>query len=198
MRVKEVAEQLKISTSTVRKYSNEGRLQYDLNPAGQRYYTQDYVNDFLGVTSEPVRVFYVRSSNGNKALLASQISELTLAYGESTHVYSDSGSGLNENRTGLQKLLKDASKGKFNQVCVTYEDRLTRFGISFLTQLLAKDNVELIVLHNQVKYSMEQELLQDFMNLLASFSGKFYRLRSKKAQTQLLDQARLELGHISE
>lgn len=194
MRVNDVAKQLRVSPSTVRKYSNEGRIKHDLNPAGQRVYSQANVDEFLGVRQSPVTAFYVRSNNGDKTLLKSQIDELTKIYGEPTIVYSDNGSGLNENRIGLQRLLRDASKDKFNQVCVTYEDRLSRFGVSFLQQLLMKDNVELIILHDKIKYSLEQELLQDFMNLVASFSGKFYRLRSKQSQEQLLNKAKNELN----
>lgn len=195
MRVNDVAKQLRVSASTVRKYSNEGRIKHELNPAGQRVYSQANVDEFLGITPTPVRAFYTRSSNGDKTLLKSQISELTAIYGEPAIAYSDTGSGLNENRAGLQRLLRDASKGKFNQVCVTYEDRLSRFGVSFIKQLLKKDNIEVVILHDNVKYSLEQELLQDFMNLVASFSGKFYRLRSKQSQEQLLNKAKNELNN---
>lgn len=160
MRVNDVAKQLRVSPSTVRKYSNEGRIQHDLNPAGQRVYTQEQVNKFLGLKEEIIKVFYVRSSSGNKSLLQSQINELTQEFGEPFKVYSDNGSGLNENRVGLQKLLKDATNNKFTQVHVTYEDRLSRFGVSFIKQLLHKDNIKLIVLHDTMKYSLEEELMQ--------------------------------------
>lgn len=193
MRVLQAAEQLEVSTSTIRKYCREGLLEFTLNPAGQRIITQETIDKFLGKVIQPVTVFYVRSSSGTKTLIDAQINDLTKTYGEPVKIYKDSGSGLNENRIGLQKLLRDASKNKFTQICITYEDRLARFGVNYLRQLLAKDNVELIVLHDNVKISLEEELLQDFMNILASFSGKFYRLRSKQSQTQLLDKARQEL-----
>ena len=34
--------------------------------------------------------------------------------------------------------------------------------------------------------SLQEELLKDFMSLIASFSGKFYRLRGYEQQKQLL------------
>jgi len=46
--------------------------------------------------------------------------------------YSDVGSGLNENRHGLNKLLDDAENADYGRVLVTYQDRLTRFGFSYL------------------------------------------------------------------
>ena len=78
---------------------------------------------------------------------------------------------------------------------MTYGDRLSRFGLTYLKRLLSKDGVELVILNDTVKYSLEDELLNDFMSLLASFSGKFYRLRSKKAQKSLLSKAEQELDH---
>lgn len=193
MRVLQAAKQLGISTSTVRKYCREGTLEFTLNPAGQRLITQGALDKFIGKNPEIITVYYVRSSSGDKALTEGQLISLTEAYGEPAKVYRDSGSGLNENRVNLQRLLRDAGKGKFTRVCVTYEDRLARFGVEYIRQLLAKDNVELIVQHENVKHSLEEELLKDFMNIIASFSGKFYRLRSREAQEQLLDKARGEL-----
>lgn len=189
MRVKQVADQLMISPSTVRKYCREGRLSYALNPAGQRVFTQADVDAFLGENKNIKRVFYVRSSSGDNNLIKQQITTLTEAYGEPVKVFKDKGSGLNENRVGLQQLLSHADKQEFNQVCITYEDRLARFGVSYLKQLLAKDGIELLVLNEKPKHSVEDELLSDFMSLVASFSGKFYRLRSKDAQRKLLHRA---------
>lgn len=194
MRVNDVAKQLGISPSTVRKYTREGKLNYAKNPAGQRIFTQQDINDFLGIEEKETKAFYVRSSSGDKDLIQSQIDELTEKYGKPDYIYKDSGSGLNENRPGLQKLLKDAGKQKFNKLYITYEDRLARFGVKFIKQLLSKDNVETITLYDKIKYSVEQELMQDFMNLIASFSGKFYQMRSKENKQKLLEKAQKELN----
>ncbi|AWK75611.1 hypothetical protein CBI38_16630 [Rhodococcus oxybenzonivorans] len=52
------------------------------------------------------------------------------------------------------------------------------------------------VLREHGDKSLVEELMDDFMALLASFSGRFYRLRSKQNQRRLLDDAaaRLEEG----
>lgn len=107
---------------------------------------------------------------------------------------SDSTSGLNENRPGLKRLIRDARKEKFNVVAVTYEDRLARFGVTYLRELLSGNSVDLEVLYDSVKYSAEEELMSDFMALIASFSGRFYRLRSKASQRELLNKAGEALG----
>lgn len=189
MRVHEVAEQLGISTSTVRKLVREGRLECSRNGVNERYFTQENIDDFLGYKHEESLVFYVRSSSGDKDLIQSQINDLTQAYGQPLKVYKDSASGLNEKRPGLAKLLKDSRKGKYNTLAITYEDRLARFGVPYIKEILDRDNVDLKILHESVKYSQEEELMADFMSLITSFSGRFYRLRSKEAKQKLLKQA---------
>lgn len=186
-KVMHVAEKLGVSASTIRKYVNEGKLQCDYTPAGQRIFTQKHIDDFLGKSDTEKRiVFYVRSSKGSKTAMAHQVDELTAEYGEPMKAYKDSGSGLNENRKGLWRMIHDAEKAKFDVIAVTHQDRLTRFGYSHLEKLFSLCGVKVVYLHDDKK-SYEDELMSDFMSLIASFAGKFYRLRSKENQIRLLD-----------
>lgn len=192
LKVKEVSEQLKVSPSTVRYYCNNGRLKYDLTPQGQRVFQQKYINEFLGLpeNQEEIIVFYIRSSTGDNSLLKTQEKLLTEKYGIPTKVYSDKASGLNENRKGLQQLIKDAKEEKFNTVCITNKDRLTRFGYKYIKDHLQTLNITIKYIEDQQTKNLNEELLQDFMSLVASFSGKFYRLRGYKQQQELLNKAK--------
>ena len=51
---------------------------------------------------------------------------------------------------------------------------------------------EIDALYNDRKTDRE-EILSDFMAILASFSGRYYRLRSKREQRSLLDTAKDKL-----
>ena len=105
----------------------------------------------------------------------------------------DKASGLNENRKGLQQLLKDTSTGKINTIAITAKDRLTRFGYTYLEQLLKEHNTTILVLDEQQDKNAYDELIQDFLALLASFSGKYYKLRGLKHEKMLLKKAEQEL-----
>ena len=48
------------------------------------------------------------------------------------------------------------------------------------------------------RQSPEDELLQDFMSLIASFSGKFYRMRGHAQQRALLQKAGAEINRREE
>ena len=144
-------------------------------------------------------MFYVRASDGNNIKLNSQINLLTENYGEPLKTFKDKASGLSEKRKGLNSLLTAAEKGKFDTVYITQKDRLTRFGYAYLEQLLNQYGVRVIVLGETVEKTLEEELLQDFMSLLASFSGKYYRLRGHQQSQEFLkkiqDEHEKKLSH---
>ena len=71
--------------------------------------------------------------------------------------------------------------GKVNKVYVTYKDRLTRFGFHYLESVFLAKGVEIVVLNDvSQENDVQQELVEDMMSLIASFSGKLYGMRSHK------------------
>lgn len=93
------------------------------------------------------------------------------------HVYKDVASGLNAKRKNLWKLLRDARKGCFSQVLLTYKDRLTRFGYAYLQNYLTEFNVSVSYLHELDAKRPESEMVEDLVAIIHSFSGKLYRMR---------------------
>lgn len=197
-RVSEAASLLRVSASTMRKYTAMGLIECEHNHAGQRIYTPEHIKAFLQ-GAEPARtderlVFYVRASDGSQARLDNQVKLLKDAFGEPQRVFKDKASGLNEKRTGLLSMLERAKKHEFDVIAITNKDRLTRFGYSYLERLLIENQVKLVILSEDHKESLEEELMKDFMSLIASFSGKFYRLRGNEQRHRLLDTAKERLS----
>lgn len=192
-RVSAAAKLVRLHPQTLRKYEREGKVQCEYNPAGQRVFTLKQLASLrpaLLVSQEAKTAFYIRASDGNTALLDAQKTLLVSEYGEPDYLIRDKASGLNEKRPGLKRLLDLAQKRKINRVCVTEQDRLTRFGCTYLERLLQEYDVELIVLGNSKTKSPHEELIEDFLALLASFSGKYYRLRGHQQKKDFLDKAR--------
>jgi putative resolvase len=190
-RVHEVAEQLNVGPHAVRSYVKKGLLECYHTPSGQRVFTQEQVDAFTGVTKESIKRigFYARSSNGDKTLIQNQFVSLNAAFGEPIIEISDKSSGLNDKRPGLRKLINLAKQGEITHVAITQQDRLTRFGYGFIEEILNSNGVEILILGTTLDKSLQEELMQDFMNLIASFSGKFYRLRGYEQQRLLLKKA---------
>lgn len=94
------------------------------------------------------------------------------------HAYSDVGSGLNDKRRGLLRMLKDATFGKFDKIVVNYNDRLARFGLQIVKEHLQSWSVDLEVVHPEiVDNSPHAELITDLTAILYSFMGRLYRMR---------------------
>jgi predicted site-specific integrase-resolvase len=134
----------------------------------------------------------VSGSTGREWSLANQ--ERMLRDSSRGRVYRDRGSGLRESRRGLDPLLDDAAAGRFTVVRVVWRDRLARFGVAWIERYLSVCGVNVEALHDRGDKSLLEELMDDFMALLASFSGRFYQLRSRHNQRRLLDAAGQRLG----
>jgi predicted site-specific integrase-resolvase len=74
---------------------------------------------------------------------------------------------------------------RVGEVVVTYGDRLTRLGQEYLETLFDSFGVTLTILSPDEEKTAEQELTDDLLALLASFSGRLYGMRSHK-QKELL------------
>jgi len=203
MRASVAAEYLGVSYFTLRKWTVRGDVPCQTTLGGQRVYNKKDLDAIAngGKPAErdcPPRIaFYIRSSNGNQKLMDTQLEHLTQKYGEPERVYKDKASGLNENRKGLTKLIKDANENKFDIVAVTSQDRLTRFGYTYIEQILKDRNVTIESLNETPQQNTHDELMHDFMALIASFAGRFYRLRGYEQQKRLLHEAEEELDHKS-
>lgn len=192
VRVKKAAEILRMSPETVRQWSNTGRIECQRSAAGQRVFNEDYLRSLVEPESEgssPQHVFYVRSSSGQDTPMETQSKALEVAYGSPVKVFSDKASGLNERRKGLAALLNWVNEHPGTTVCVTAKDRLTRFGFTYLEMLIQDRGGKVFVLDDEAVKEPHEALMGDFMALLASFSGRFYRIRGWDQQRRLLTDA---------
>ena len=131
-------------------------------------------------------VVYARvSSSENKSNLKTQskrIQDFCAAKGWVVNaVVEECGSGLNDERKKLLKLLQDKN---VTRIVVEHKDRLTRFGFNYIKALWKG---ELVVI-NEVEGD-EQDLMQDFVSLVTSFTARLYgRRRSKRATERLIEE----------
>lgn len=193
MRVKEAAKYLEVSPSTVRAWTNSGVLPTHRSVSNQRVFYQKDLDAFIRhrrgepePENEQVSIFYVRSSDGRDILMETQEEFLTHSYGEPDKIFRDKSSGLNENRSGLNAMLSFVQSHDNCVVHVTNKDRLTRFGFSYITRLIESYGGKVVVLHASETKEPFDVLMEDFMSLFASFSGKFYRLRGWEQQKKLV------------
>ena len=98
-------------------------------------------------------------------------------------ILSEVGSGLNDKRKKLHQLLDMVLQDKVDRIFVTYRDRLTHFGFNYLEKVCSYHNVKIIVVKDAGNEKLiQEELTEDMMALIASFSGKLYEPRSTEAK----------------
>jgi len=191
---KEVATILNVTTRTLRNYEYRGKLKYKRNEYNRRYITKEDLIEFVKsnnlytdmVVFDKRDVVYARVSSNEqkqKGDLDRQAVHIVETNPSLVNpiIMKEVGSGLNDKRKQLQSLINMVEDDMVNNVYVTYRDRLTRFGFNYLEEMFKKHNVSIIVCNNEeVDKSANEELVEDMMSLIASFSGKLYGLRSKK------------------
>ncbi|TME00723.1 MAG: IS607 family transposase [Chloroflexi bacterium] len=190
LRIGAAAHELGLHPITVRRWIKAGRIQV-VQMGREVRIPRAEIERMVGKLDGRLLVLYGRvSGQGQKSDLETQLDRLqtwaqTERKGQETLVLSDIGSGLKAGRRHLQRLLKLVCEDKVAEVAITYEDRLTRFGQEFLETLFACFDVTLTVLEPGEEKPPEQELTDDLLALIASFSGRLYGMRSHK-QKELL------------
>lgn len=95
-------------------------------------------------------------------------------------VKTDIGSGLNDNRKGLLELLDLIQQDKVNRIYILHKDRLTRFGYHYLEKICDFHEVSIVIVSNETESkSQSEELTEDIISLIHSFSDKPYDLKHK-------------------
>lgn len=199
----EVGKMLGVSSRTVLNYRENGIFSMRLDQDTNRWYaSRDEVIKLLkkkGLLYDDlengikVSIVYARVSSYDQKRngdLSRQVQRIVdYLQNDNKHLYeifTDVASGLNSNRSGLSKVIDRVMYGNVDKVYITYKDRLTRFGFEYLEKFFKYFGVGIVVLNDdEVSKSGQQELVEDMMSLIASFSGKLYGLRSSKKKKLL-------------
>src|SRR5215471_16199169 len=202
LRSGEVAKRLGLHPLTVRRWVKEGKI--SAIPIGREARIPiTEVERLLGEQRGGIIILYARvSGHDHKEDLQRQVQQLEqwallARTGLKTMTLTDIGSGLDTERKNLQRVLALVQDYQVAEVVVTFSDRLTRFGLSYLQSLFSGYGVTLTVLHSDDEKTPEQELVEDLLALIASFAGRLYGLRSRKQQA-LLSCARQVLAEQEE
>ena len=94
-------------------------------------------------------------------------------------IITEIGSGLNDERKKLESILMDKS---INLIVVEHKDRLARFGLNYIQKLLELDNRKIEIINPQT--NDEDDLMQDFVSIITSFTTRLYGRRRSKRITE--------------
>jgi len=189
----EATEMLGVHYNTVRQWGDAGTLRMVRTPGGHRRFPLSGVQEMLGGPKAPegddaaeVRAAaYCRvSSHDQKAKgdLERQVGRVTthcVSQGyKLVAVLEDVGSGMSENRPRLRKLFKLINDHEIDRVVVEHKDRLSRFGGGLLEAYFNSHGVEIEWVQETLGKSYQEELVEDILSLMATFSARIYGKRS--------------------
>ena len=184
MKLNAYAKKIGVHYRTAYRWFREGKLPGYQMPTGTIIVEDREVS---GASPSSVAVYARVSSSENKDNLESQAQRLTdycIAKGwQVAKIVKEVGSGVNDARPKLVSLLEDLSVGT---IVVEHKDRLTRFGFNYIETLLKKQyrRIEVVNLAENGK----EDLMQDLVAVIYSFSARMYGLRRAKRKTEKIIQ----------
>ncbi|MBI1930663.1 IS607 family transposase [Candidatus Poribacteria bacterium] len=179
MKLSQYAKKVGITYRTAWLWYKEGQIKGYQMPTGTIVITQDEER----APSEKVVIYARVSSSEHKSNLETQADRLQAycaAKGWQVQmVIKEVGSGVNESRDKLLKLLADTS---ITVIVVEHKDRLTRFGFNYISTLLGSQGRRIEVV-NLEAFSKE-DLLGDLTGIIYSFCARLYGQRRAKRKTE--------------
>ena len=184
---KEIKDRFHISGVTLMKWKDSGKIKYKRLSSKKILYDIDSFDEEQNTTFNYKNVLYARvSTQGQKNDLDTQIDVIKkymLSNGLAVdEVYSDIASGMNENRKQFSKLMESVFRREVKTVYITFKDRLSRFGFNYFKMIFNFFGTSIIVLDNneQTTKPYQQELMDDLLAIIHSYSMKLYTNRKKK------------------
>lgn len=183
MKLSAYARSLGVSYRTAWRWFKAGKVAGYPADTGTIIVTEPIV-ETVPATANQKTVLYTRvSAAENKDNLEGQAKRLMdycAAKGyQVAAVVKEIGSGVNDTRPKLLKLLTDPTVG---QIVVEHKDRLTRFGFNYIEQLLAMQGRKIEVIN--LAENGKEDLIQDFVSIVTSFCARLYGQRRSKRKTE--------------
>lgn len=176
MKLSQYAKKMGVTYQTAHKWFKNGQIEgaYQLSTG------TIVVPDNKEETKRTKTVIYARARKQDPTTQVNRLVDFCLANGWVVDsIVKDLGSGLNDNRKELTKLLKDPT---VKRIVVEREERLTRFGFHYLEILAELEGFEIVVA-NKTPDDDKEDLLADFRKTIAYFCERLYS-RSKRKQEQ--------------
>lgn len=181
MKLSEYAKQKSISYLTAYRHWQQGLIKGEQLATGTIVIYEERTDQ---QNNQKLAVLYARVSNAeNKTNLDTQLNRLrdyAIAKGYTIiKEVKETGSGLNDKRPLLEKILQ---ADNWNVLVAEHKDRIARFGLNYLSIVLEKQGKKIEIINNVL--DSRDDLMQDFVSIITSFTARLYGLRRSKRKTE--------------
>lgn len=186
--IREAAHLLGMSTRQLLRLDSQGKFTALKTDGGHRRYRLSDIQKRMGISETveklPIVVYCRVSSHEQKQkgdldrqkarLLDHCVRKKYLV----EMVLDEVGSGMNDSRPKLQQLLRLVFERKISRVILEHKDRLSRFNFNIFKVFFESYGVTIEYVEETLPKAFEDELVEDMLSLMASFSAKIYGKRS--------------------
>ena len=186
-RLHEFAKKIGVSANTLRRWDASGKLIAKRTLSNHRYYDESDFRQLYGIKEENRKtVVYCRvSSSRQKDDLKSQVKameQFCLSAGIAVDEWiPEIGGGMNFKRKKFLRMVSRIQTGEISKLLIAHKDRLCRFGFDYF-DFMAKENGCEIIIVNQESLSPQQEMVEDLMAIIHTFSCRLSGLRKYKKE----------------
>jgi len=205
LKAKEIQEKYRIAHNSLLEWENKGILTPKRTVGGHRRWLEQDLQDLLKIHEEKqvkkYAIYGCCSTQKQKENLERQLERLRKHCDDNGYKdyieFSEIGSGLNDNRRQLHKLIDSVVTGKVNHIVVEYKDRLARYGLKFMLRFFKGLGCEVEFLDEKATRDDNEELVQDMLSLFTCFSARLYgkrgdRPKGSKNKKKLAEQLQIE------
>ncbi len=195
--IRKAAEYLNLSKATLNRWQAKGKLKPIYTPGGHRRYLESDLRKVMGLPNTDLKaeqqraIVYARVSTrkqdeaGNLQRQKERLVTHAIEKGYPVvAVLTEVASGLDENRPQLRKALKQIVEGQADLLVIEYRDRLARFGFEYLDLFVSSFGGRIEVMETANDKSPDEELVEDLMAVVTSFSARIYGKRGGRRVTQ--------------
>jgi len=197
LRQSEVEKTYRLSKTTLHRWLKDGKLTDHRTVGGHRRYDNAEIevllsiSDGVTVTEKDVALYARVSTQKQAENLTRQHERLIEVCGERGYRIvldcSEIASGLNDNRRQLFSIIDAACKGEVKKVVVEHRDRLTRFGFRTMERFFKGVGCTVEILEHAEGKSEHEELVEDILTVIVSFSSRIYGARGGRKRKENSD-----------
>jgi putative resolvase len=179
-KISKYAKMQDVTPRTIWRWIKDGKLDIERTETNRVLVVIDEKEE---IKQKKVAIYARVSSSENKENLEKQKQRLldySAAKGYTVvNIITEVGSGLNDSRPKLEKLITDKN---IDIIIVEHKDRFARFGINYIEKLLEMQGRSIEVINLQS--NDRDDLMQDFVSIITSFTARLYGLRRNKRKTE--------------
>lgn len=189
--ISEARKYLNVSRATIDRWQKKGLIEPVYTPGGHRRFKEADLRAMLGLgetkSANRAAVVYARVSTRKQAEAGNltRQEERLIAYSvkqgyQVVKILTEIASGINERRPKLGKALNLIATNQANILVIEYRDRLACFGYSYLELFVTTHGGRIEIVEAQEAMSPNEELVNDMIAIVTSFSARIYGKRGGK------------------